>query len=121
MSYEEYKEYNDLVLPYKIYNIVKKIEALFEITFDFEEVHYINRGGYAYAKAAGFTYSYCTFSMEDGPDVDYHVEIIKMIKGLGFEIANSHGDNGLDPYDSCGRDTYWSFEFAYIPSRVYLY
>lgn len=123
MTYDEYKvemrEYGNIELPEKIFNICQMIEKMFNISFSYDNVEYYNRGGWRYAKAAGFSYTYCTFSMESGPDVDYRNEIEMILKGLGFEVANSHGNNGLDPAESYGRDCYWTYEFAYTKSRVY--
>lgn len=123
MNYAEYKQeredYDELILPEKIYNICQMIEKMFNISFCYGDVTYYNRGGYSYAKSAGFSYTYCTFSMESGPDVDYRNEIALILKGLGFEIENSHGNNGLDPASNNGQDCYWCYEFSYKPSIIY--
>lgn len=124
MTYTEYKEYCEeeemLMLPEKVFNICQMIEKMFNIGFSFEDIEYFNRGGYVYAKAAGFRYSYCTFSVETGPDLDYREEIAAILKGLGFEIANSYGNNGLDPAANYGDDCYWHYEFAYSPSKKWI-
>lgn len=77
-----------------------------------------NRGGWTIGYAKGFTMSYCTSSLEDGPSVDYSGVLLKFIKGLGFQIENSYGDNGLDSATNW-HDTYWNYDFIYKPSEVY--
>lgn len=77
-----------------------------------------NRGGWTIGYAKGFTMSYCTSSLEDGPSVDYSSVLLKFIKGLGFQIENSYGDNGLDSATNW-HDTYWNYDFIYKPSEVY--
>lgn len=74
-----------------------------------------NRGGYPYAK--GFRIIHCTSSYADGPSADYSGAFAKWLKGLGFRIENSYGDNGMDPATNW-RDTYWTNEFIYEPSEV---
>ena len=56
--------------------------------------------------AKGFRLSYCTSSLEDGPSEDMAPVFMKWIKGLGFEVCGSYGDNGLDSATN-GHDTYW--------------
>ncbi len=74
-----------------------------------------SRGGWTYAYAKGFTLTHCTSSMEDGPGVDYSGAMDKWLKGLGFRIENSYGDNGMDSATNW-HDTYWTHEFVYSPS-----
>lgn len=76
-----------------------------------------NRGGYTYGWAKGFTISYCTSSIEEGPSIDYSKDLLAFIKGLGFKIQNSYGDNGLD-CETNWHDTYWFYDFIYKPSEV---
>jgi len=78
---------------------------------DFDIIYLRNRGGYVYATSYGFTYSYCTSSLENGPDIDLSDELKFYLKAIGFKIENSYGDNGMDPYGSCFRDTYWNYDF----------
>ena len=78
---------------------------------DFDIIYLRNRGGYVYATGYGFTYSYRTFSLEDGPEIDLSDELKFYLKAIGFNIENSYGDNGMDPYGSCCRDTYWNYDF----------
>lgn len=77
-----------------------------------------NRGGWTIGYAKGFTMSYCTSSLEEGPSIDYSGVLLKFIKGLGFQIENSYGDNGLDSATNW-HDTYWNYDFIYKPSEVY--
>jgi hypothetical protein len=78
---------------------------------EFSDIYLRNRGGYVYAQGLGFTYSYCTSSLADGPGVDLSKELIFYLKAIGFSIENSYGDNGLDPYGSGYRDTFWNYDF----------
>lgn len=77
-----------------------------------------NRGGWPYAFGKGFELSHRTSSMADGPDTDYSDILVKWIKGLGFSIANSYGDNGMDSATNY-NDTWWTYEFVYEPSITY--
>ncbi len=62
-----------------------------------EKTIYIrNRGGYIIGYGKGFSITHCTSSYEDGPGVDYSGAFVKWLKGLGFKIENSYGDNGMD-------------------------
>ena len=76
-----------------------------------------NRGGYVIGYGKGFSMSYCTSSLEYGSDVDCKY-LINFIKGLGFVIENSRGDNGMDSSTNC-HDTWWFYDFIYKPSKVY--
>ena len=82
-----------------------------------ETITLYNRGGYVYARGKGFSMSYCTSSYADGPEADCGY-LIKFIKGLGFTIENSRGDNGMDSATNW-HDTYWTYDFLYEPSKVY--
>lgn len=82
-----------------------------------ETITIYNRGGYAIAYGKGFSLSYCTSSLIDGPEADCRY-LIDFIKGMGFVIENSHGDNGMDSTTNW-HDTYWTYEFLYEPSKVY--
>lgn len=77
-----------------------------------------NRGGWVVGYAKGFTISYCTSSLEDGPSIDYSDVLLKFIKGLGFKIENSYGDNGMDSSTNW-HDTFWNYDFIYKPSEVW--
>ena len=107
------------IFPDKVANALRNIEKVFGIEFEVdEEIPLLNRGGWAYAVGKGLRYSYCTSSMLDGPGYDYSKEFNIMLKGLGFEQANSFGDNGLDSATNF-QDTYWNYEYLYSPSKRY--
>lgn len=76
-----------------------------------------NRGGHIFGYAKGFTLTHCTSSMEDGPSIDYSSALSKFIKGLGFHIENSYGDNGIDSATNW-HDTFWSYDFIYKGSII---
>lgn len=84
-----------------------------------ETIHIYNRGGYVVGYAKGFSLSHCTFSYADGPSADYSEEMAKFLKGLGFKIENSYGDNGMDSSTNW-HDTYWTNEFIYKDSEVWV-
>ena len=81
--------------------------SVYEITVDYHDVWDEPIG-----VAKGFRLSYCTSSLEDGPSEDMTPVFMKWIKGLGFEVCGSYGDNGLHS-DTKGYDTYWYTEIAY--------
>ena len=66
----------------------------------------------------GFIVSHCTSSYEDGPSTDYAPTFIKWLCGLGFELGDSYGDNGMDSATNW-HDTYWHKEIIYKPSVIY--
>lgn len=106
----------DLKLSSKEKYMLSQISKVLEIDLpteedDFDIIYLRNRGGYVYATGYGFTYSYRTFSLEDGPEIDLSDELKFYLKAIGFKIENSYGDNGMDPYGSCCRDTYWNYDF----------
>jgi len=105
-------------IPKKIMDMVEWICEKCGVCLIEETITLRNRGGYAYAFAKGYQYSYCTSSYEDGPDVDYSDEIAKWLKGLGFIIENSYGDNGLDSATNW-HDTFGHYDFVYQPTKVY--
>ena len=105
-------------IPEKIINMVNFICDKVGICMLEDTIVMRNRGGYPYAYGKGLTYSYCTSSYADGPDVDYSEEMRKWICGLGFKIVNSYGDNGMDSSTNW-HDTYWHYDFLYEPSMVY--
>lgn len=77
-----------------------------------------NRSGQVIGWAKGFRLSHCTSSYADGPSPDYSKEMAMWLKGLGFVIENSYGDNGMDCTTNW-RDTYWFDEFIYKPTEVF--
>ncbi len=82
-----------------------------------EETIYIrNRGDYVIGYAKGFSITHCTSSYEDGPEVDYSGVFAKWLKGLGFKIENSYGDNGMDSAINW-HDTFWTDEFICTSSE----
>ena len=81
-----------------------------------ETIKIYNRGGYVIGYAKGFILSHCTSSYADGPSPDYSKEMAMWLKGLGFVIENSHGDNGMDSATNW-HDTYWFDEFIYKPTE----
>ena len=73
--------------------------------------------GYEYGYCKGFTLTHCTSSYAEGPSDDYSEELIEWLKGLGFAIVGSYGDNGMDSATNW-HDTFWTYEFGYLPSEV---
>ena len=88
-----------------------------DVSTNEETITIRNRGGYVCAYGKGFSMSYCTSSYADGPEADCKY-LLDFIKGLGFVIENSYGDNGMDS-SSNWHDTYWTYDFLYKPSEVY--
>lgn len=88
-----------------------------EITTNEKTIYIRNRIGDIVGYGKGFTMAYCTSSLECGsePDCKY---LIDFIKGLGFVIENSRGDNGMDSSTNW-HDTWWFYDFMYKPSEVY--
>lgn len=108
-------------IPEEIRTIVKHVCDKIGCPIDEEmdaTIRLRNRGGYTYAYGKGFTMTYCTSSMESGPSIDYSDSILKFIKGLGFKIVNSYGDNGMDSATNY-QDTFWSYDFVFEPSIAY--
>lgn len=77
-----------------------------------------NRAGHVIGWAKGFRLTHCTSSYADGPSPDYSKEMAMWLKGLGFVIENSYGNNGLDASTNW-HDTYWHDEFIYKPTEVF--
>ena len=124
---DEYEESNlpNLKLTSKEKFMLSQISKVLEVDIpteedEFEVIQMRNRGGYVYEIGYGFTYSYCTSSMEDGPEIDISDELKFYLKAIGFEIVNSYGDNGMDPYGSYGQDTYWNYDFVLNRTRKYV-
>lgn len=118
---------NETHIPQEVKRIVNVVMAEFNLTpafgtdengnFTEETITIYNRGGYACGYGKGFTLSYCTSSYENGPDADPKY-VIDFIKGLGFEIENSRGDNGMDSTTNW-HDTFWTYDFLYEPSTTW--
>lgn len=121
-DYEKFYEWEEsTTIPEGVMKVVKAVSN--ELGFsldetDVETITYHNRGGQPYAYAKGFTLTHCTSSLETGPTEDYSDVFLKWLGGLGFGIANSYGDNGMDSASNW-HDTFWSVEIAYEPSMVY--
>lgn len=77
-----------------------------------------NRGGFPYAFGKGLRYTFCTSSMENGPEEDWHEELERLLRNFGFRVADSYGDNGLDSSTNW-HDTFWNYEYIYCASEVY--
>lgn len=105
-------------IPEKIMDMVNWIAEKIGYPVYEETITMRNRGGYVYGYAKGFTVSHCTSSYETGPTTDYAPEFLKWLKGLGFEMGDSYGDNGFDSATNW-HDTYWHKEIIYSPSKVY--
>ena len=80
-------------------------------------IEHRNRGGYLYGFSKGFVLSHCTSSLEDGPSEDMTPVFMRWLKGLGFRVENSYGDNGLDSATNW-HDTWWHNEISYEPTLV---
>lgn len=107
-------------IPEKIIGLLDRVEKVFGIQLWYEPTFYLyNRGGWPYEKGEAFTYDVCTFSMADGPDVDWSTELKQILLPIGFKCVGE-GDNGRDPYASMGRDTYWHYHFIYKPTLEYI-
>lgn len=74
--------------------------------------------GILYGFSKGFTISHCTSSYETGPTEDMTPVFMRWLRGLGFKVENSRGDNGLDSATNW-HDTYWYNDISYAPSLVY--
>lgn len=112
---EEEKEFG--IIPDKVAYALQNIEKVFGVCLEEQEdIILRNRGGWAYAKGNGVSYSYCTSSLLDGPGYDYSKEFDFMLKALGFEKVYSGGDNGMDSATNW-QDTYWTYTWIYCPSK----
>lgn len=119
---EKYEKWaNTDQIPKSVKDMVQYISEKVGCPIEDEEevIELRNRGGYTYAYGKGFTISYCTSSLADGPGVDYSDTLIKWLKGIGFSIENSYGDNGMDSATNY-NDTYWCYDFVYKPSIKYI-
>lgn len=106
----------DTVIPSKIGDLIGRLEAVFGVTFDYNPCFTLyNRGGWPYAKGEALIYTVCTFSMADGPSEDWSKELKQILKPCGFS-CESFGNNGLDPAESYGQDTFWHYAFIWDDS-----
>ena len=105
-------------IPEDVMTIVNAVCEKIGMCVEETVVSYINRGGWRYAVAKGFEITHCTSSLADGPSVDMTPVFMKWLKGLGFEVCRSYGDNGMDSASNW-HDTFWTNEVAYVPSRMF--
>jgi len=84
-----------------------------------ETIELRNRGGHVYGYTKGFSLTHCTSSLADGPTPDYTGTFLKWVDGLGFYIAGSYGDNGMDS-ESNWHDTYWTKLIGYDHIKEYV-
>ena len=99
-------------IPEDVMKMVKMIAEEIGIYVEETTVDYKNVWGDNIGVAKGFQLSYCTSSLADGPSEDMTPIFMKWIKGLGFEVCGSYGDNGLDSATNW-HDTYWNTDIAY--------
>ena len=83
-----------------------------------ETIDIYNRGGQVIGWAKGFRLVHCTSSYAEGPSPDYSKEMAMWLKGLGFSIENSYGDNGMDSATNW-QDTFWTDELIYKPTEIF--
>lgn len=83
-----------------------------------ETIDIYNRGGQVIGWAKGFRLVHCTSSYAEGPSADYSKEMAMWLKGLGFVLENSCGDNGMDSSTNW-HDTFWVNELIYKPTEVF--
>lgn len=119
-DYEKFHEWEENVhIPEKIMTMANAIAnqvgcgAIEEETIDI-----YNRGGQVIGWAKGFSLVHCTSSYSEGPSTDYSKEMAMWLKGLGFVIENSFGDNGMDS-SSNWQDTYWTDQFIYKATETF--
>ena len=114
--YERWERENSI--PEKIMDMVNWIAEKIGYPVEEETLPIRNRLGETCGFARGFIITHCTSSYEEGPSVDYTPEFIKWLGGLGFELGDSYGDNGMDSATNW-HDTYWHKEIIYKPSVIY--
>lgn len=114
--FEKWEKENSI--PTKIMDMVDWIAEKIGYPVEEETIPIRNRFGVTCGFARGFIVTHCTSSYEEGPSVDYTPEFIKWLGGLGFELGDSYGDNGMDSASNW-HDTYWHKEIIYKPSIIY--
>lgn len=110
-------------IPEDVMKMVEMIAEKIGISVEETTVDYKNVWGDNIGVAKGFQLSHCTSSYEDGPSEDMTPVFMKWIKGLGFEVCGSYGDNGWDSKTNW-HDTCWFTEIAYtetIKMHEYFY
>lgn len=117
-NYEKFEKWEENThIPEDVMKMVEIVSQQIGIGVWEETITYRNRGGYAYAYAKGFRLTHCTSSLADGPSEDMTPVFMRWLGGLGFEVADSYGDNGMDSATNW-HDTFWTKEIAYSPSQV---
>ena len=119
----DYKKFakweNETHIPKEVMDIVNAVaEKIGCGMVDEQTIEIFNRGGQVVGYAKGFSLTHCTSSYETGPTHDYSSAMAKWLKGLGFTIENSYGDNGLDSATN-RHDTFWTHDFTYKPTEVW--
>ena len=104
-------------IPEDVMKMVEMIAEQIGISVEETTVDYNNVWGDNVGVAKGFVLSHCTSSLEDGPSEDMTPVFMRRLKGLGFRVENSYGDNGLDSATNW-RDTWWHNEISYEPTLV---
>ena len=108
---------NETHIPEDVMKMVEIVSKQIGVCVEETTIEHRNRGGYIYGFSKGFVLSHCTSSIEDGPSEDMTPVFMRWLGGLGFEIANSYGDNGLDSATNW-HDTYWHNEIYYCNTFV---
>lgn len=119
-DYEKFEKWeNEIHIPQAVMDIVNAVAEKIGCTpVEEETIEIQNRVGEVIGYAKGFSLTHCTSSYETGPTPDYSMAMSKWLKGLGFSIENSYGNNGMDS-SSNWHDTHWTHEFTYKPTQVW--
>ena len=108
---------NETHIPEDVMKMVEIVSKQIGVCVEETTIEHRNRGGYIYGFSKGFVLSHCTSSLEDGPSEDMTPVFMRWLGGLGFEVANSYGDNGLDSATNW-HDTWWHNEIYYCNTFV---
>lgn len=108
---------NETHIPEDVMKMVEIVSGQFGVCVEETTIEHRDRGGYIYGFSKGFVLSHCTSSIEDGPSEDMTPVFMRWLGGLGFEVANSYGDNGLDSATNW-HDTWWHNEIYYCNTFV---
>lgn len=108
---------NETHIPEDVMKMVEIVSEQIGICVEETTIEHRDRGGYIYGFSKGFVLSHCTSSIEDGPSEDMTPVFMRWLGGLGFEVANSYGDNGLDSATNW-HDTWWHNEIYYCNTFV---
>lgn len=104
-------------IPESITEIVDIICDRFGIDIEECLVEHHSVYGDPFGVSKGYRLCHCTSSYADGPSQDMTPTFLQWLGGLGFNLINSYGDNGLD-YSTNRHDTFWWKEIAYMPSFI---